>query len=78
MTDLEEAIKQEIPDWHPEVQRLVQAEVKRLRTLVTNLFLMVDQDAWRATGGDDGQGHYEGDYRSEQLAEEINSWKGAS
>ena len=78
MTDLEEAIQQEVADWHPEVQRLVQAEVKRLRTLVANLFQMIDPQTWRDFGSDDGHGHYEGDYRAEQLAEEINSWKGAS
>jgi hypothetical protein len=49
-------------------------EVARARHLAKHLFQMIPPDAWRETGGDDGQGHYEGDYRAEQLADEIRSW----
>lgn len=50
-------------------------ERDRARHLVKNLFLMTDREAWRASGGDDGQGHYEGDYHAAQLEEEIRSWE---
>jgi hypothetical protein len=36
---------------------------------------MIDPQTWRDSGGDDGQGHYEGDYRAEQIHAEIESWK---
>lgn len=62
---------------------------KRLNDLVTeacdaldraafvaeHLMQMIDRETWRATGGDDGQGHYEGDYREEQTFAEIQKWK---
>lgn len=54
------------------------AEVERLRDvakraiyLAEHLFQMVPREVWRDTGGDDGQGHYEGDHRAEQTAAEI-------
>jgi len=46
----------------------------RARHLAAHLFGMVDRQTWRDSGGDDGQGHYEGDYWAAQLAEEIRSW----
>ena len=39
--------------------------------IAQHLFQMIDRDTWRATGGDDGQGHYEGDYHAENIREEI-------
>lgn len=39
-----------------------------------HLMEMIDRDTWRASGGDDGQGHYEGDYHAEKTAEEIEGW----
>ena len=39
--------------------------------LAEHLFQMIDRETWRATGGDDGQGHYEGDYRAEKTYEDI-------
>jgi hypothetical protein len=50
------------------------AERDRARHLAKHLFQMIDRDTWRATGGDDGQGHYEGDYRAASIEEEIRSW----
>lgn len=46
----------------------------RARLLARNLFQMVDPQAWRASGGDDGQGHYEGDYFAAKIGEEIRAW----
>jgi hypothetical protein len=39
--------------------------------LAEHLLQMIDRETWRAHGGDDGQGHYEGDYRAEQVASEL-------
>lgn len=39
--------------------------------LAEHLFQMIPQSVWRASGGDDSQGHYEGDYQAEQIREEI-------
>ena len=50
------------------------AERDRARLLARNLFQMVDRQAWRDSGGDDGQSHYEGDYHAEKVWEEIKSW----
>lgn len=50
-------------------------ERDRARHLAKHLFLMVEPQAWRDSGGDDGQGHYEGDYHAEQIEEEIRSWE---
>ena len=49
-------------------------ECDRARNLAKHLFQMIDRETWRATGGDDGQGHYEGDYRAANIEEEIRSW----
>jgi hypothetical protein len=46
----------------------------RAAYVAEHLFQMVDRETWRSTGGDDGQGHYEGDYRAEQVQEEIREW----
>lgn len=50
-------------------------ELAYARYLVEHLFAMVPQQAWRDSGGDDGQGHYEGEYAAARLEEEIQSWK---
>lgn len=36
-----------------------------------HLFQMISREEWRATGGDDGQGHYEGEYYADKVYEEI-------
>lgn len=61
-----------------------EAEAAKLRGLLDraawiaeHLMQMIDRETWRASGGDDGQGHYEGDYREAQTFEEIQSWKDA-
>lgn len=39
--------------------------------LAQGLFEMIDRDTWRDCGGDDGQGHYEGDYHAEKVSAEL-------
>lgn len=39
-----------------------------------NLLEMIPLQTWRDGGGDDGQGHYEGDYRQARIADEIYGW----
>ena len=51
------------------------AERDKARHLASHLFQMIDRETWRATGGDDGQGHYEGEYRAAGIEEEIRSWQ---
>lgn len=46
----------------------------RAAYVARHLHAMIDQETWRATGGDDMQGHYEGDYHAEQVAAEIETW----
>lgn len=50
----------------------------RAAYVAEHLHTMIDRDTWRSTGGDDGQGHYEGDHRAEQIAVEIGEWKALS
>ena len=57
------------------MRRQAEAERDRARYLAKHLFQMIDRETWRATGGDDGQGHYEGDYRAAGIEEEIRSWQ---
>jgi hypothetical protein len=45
--------------------------LERALFLAEHLHAMVPQSIWRDSGGDDGQGHYEGDYRAEQIATEL-------
>lgn len=56
-------------------EKLAAAERREARAvfLAEHLFQMIPQEVWRATGGDDGQGHYEGDYRAEQIREELRA-----
>jgi hypothetical protein len=48
--------------------------LERAAYIAEHLFQMIDPQTWRDSGGDDGQGHYEGDYWAEQTWEEIESW----
>lgn len=47
----------------------------RAAFVAEHLTEMIDPQTWRDFGGDDGQGHYEGDYRADQTAAEIEKWK---
>lgn len=53
--------------------KLQEAEraLRRATWIAEHLFTMIDRETWRATGGNDGQGHYEGDYHAEMLLAEI-------
>jgi hypothetical protein len=44
---------------------------ERALFLAEHLFQMVPRSVWRDSGADDGQGHYEGDYRAEQVQNEL-------
>jgi hypothetical protein len=59
---------------------LLRSENKRLEeqygtllTLAEHLFQMIPRETWRDFGGDDGQGHYEGEYRAEQIEQELHA-----
>ena len=54
------------------------ADSARAVYIAENLFQMIDPQTWRDSGGDDGQGHYEGEYRAEQLREELVSLAAAN
>jgi hypothetical protein len=45
--------------------------------LAEHLFQMISRETWRATGGDDGQGHYEGDYRAEFVETQLQDARAA-
>lgn len=49
----------------------LEPKLKRLLWIAEHLFQMIPQQVWRDSGGDDGQGHYEGDYHAEQLQQEL-------
>lgn len=55
----------------------LEALVARAAHIAEHLMQMIPRETWRAHGADDGQGHYEGDYREEQTFQEIQSWKEA-
>jgi hypothetical protein len=61
----------EPPEQTPDYRALL----ARAAHIAEHLFAMIDRQAWRDTGGDDGQGHYEGEYRAAKIEEEIRSWK---
>jgi hypothetical protein len=46
----------------------------RAAWVAQHLYAMIDRETWLSSGGDDGQGHYEGDYWAEQIVEEIRGW----
>ena len=51
----------------------LRAALERAAFIADNLHAMIDPETWRDSGGDDSQGHYEGDYRAEQCLQEIQS-----
>ena len=50
----------------------LEAALAEATNAVAHLNGMVD---WRDFGGDDGQGHYEGDYRAEQIHDDVLRWQ---
>jgi hypothetical protein len=64
-----------------EAKECAEAELERVTAALrgaaetaSHLLDMIDRETWRETGGDDGQGHYEGDYRAAKVAEYIHGW----
>ena len=53
-------------------------DLARVIYLAQKLHEMVPREVWRDTGGDDMQGHYEGDYHAEQVWAELESLAGMS
>jgi DNA repair ATPase RecN len=53
-------------------EKELREKFERATWIAVHLFAMVTPEQWRDTGGDDGQGHYEGDYRAEQMRDELN------
>lgn len=49
--------------------------LKRCVYLAEHLMLLIDDETWKATGGDDGQGHYEGLYHRDKIYEELQGMK---
>jgi hypothetical protein len=41
--------------------------------LARQLWGMIPKDVWRASGGDDMQGHYEGDYHAEMIRDRLDA-----
>ena len=83
-TELAEAVKGGIcnDNWGnacndaAEALSVLQARADRLLTLALGLFVMVPDQVWKDSLGDDGQGHYEGLYRAEQIQKELKSYGG--
>jgi hypothetical protein len=48
----------------------------RLLTIAVGLFVMVPDQVWKDSLGDDGQGHYEGLYRAAEIQRELKSYGG--
>jgi hypothetical protein len=65
------------PEWKRRAQaaearvRELEDALRRATFLAEHLMQMIDRETWRATGGDDGQGHYEGDHHEAQVALEL-------
>lgn len=59
------------------VRRLLAEALSRAAYVSEHLHAMIPRDVWRDSGADDGQGHYEGDYRAEQVLTEIQGWEAA-
>jgi hypothetical protein len=55
----------------------VTAAANTATELAGHLFQMIDPQTWRDWGADDGQGHYEGDYRAEKVGQEIAELRAA-
>jgi hypothetical protein len=56
-------------EWHRVVR--YREALERAVYIADHLFQMVPQSVWRDSGGDDMQGHYEGDYHAEKVKEEL-------
>jgi hypothetical protein len=52
----------------------LRSKLARAAYCAEHLMQMIDRETWRAHGGDDGQGHYEGDYHEAQMALEVKEW----
>lgn len=74
---MERLAKAEAECDHLRVQlKTTRKNLKRATYIAEHLWQMIDQETWRSTGGDDGQGHYEGDYHAEQIRIEIQELSG--
>lgn len=64
----------------PHLRELQEARKALARAvfLAEHLHALVPREVWRAHGGDDMQGHYEGDYHAEQVAAELKALGGGS
>jgi hypothetical protein len=65
-------LRQQLPQIVAVIERY-----ERVLFLAEHLFQMVPPEAWRESGGDDGQGHYEGDYHAIQLQAELKEYRAA-
>lgn len=50
-------------------------ELDRAIEIAERLFQMVPEETWRDAGGDDGQGHYEGEARAAAIREELEAMR---
>lgn len=50
-------------------------KLDRVIFLAEHLFQMIDPQTWRDSGGDDGQGHYEGEYHAVQIRTELEGYR---
>jgi len=60
--------------WLEHDVRELRAALREAHHTGRQLMGMVDRQTWRDQGGDDGQGHYEGDYYAEKVSGQIESW----
>lgn len=67
-----------MPQGDTETIEVLRATLARAAYVAEHLFYMISEEDWRATGGDDMQGHYEGDYHAEQVWQEIEEWRAMS
>jgi len=51
--------------------RELEAALREATSIARHLYGMIDSETWREHGGDDQQGHYEGDYRAATVTEDI-------
>lgn len=61
-------------DW-VEYAKALEVDLRRMVYVAEHLFQMVPREIWRDQGGDDSQGHYEGDYHAENVETEIREMK---
>jgi hypothetical protein len=64
---------EDVPWLAAELER-VTAALRDAAETASHLLDMIPRQVWLDTGGDDGQGHYEGDYRAAKVAEDIAGW----